>query len=246
MTKTKTEKTEKVVVILSGGIDSATVLGAALEVSPPSDVYALNFAYGARHNARERESAQALASHYALALLGHYREIDLPFIASLFRSHLLLGQGTIPHGHYEDEIMRDTVVPFRNGVMLSIAVGWAESVGARVVLIGNHAGDHAIYPDCRPPFIEAFSQAAQKGTYEGITVRSPFLHRTKAEIVAVGASMRVPYELTYSCYEGRVRHCGQCGTCIERAEAFQVAEVPDPTSYAYDERRRLTSGSPSF
>lgn len=225
------EPNDKAVIILSGGMDSATVLGKVVAEYGASNVFALNFDYGSKHNAAERACARQLATYYGLSD-GRYHGVDLPFIKDLFRSKLLQGQGDIPHGHYADEIMRDTVVPFRNGIMLSIAVGYAESVGARAVYIGNHAGDHPIYPDCRPEFVTAMDAAAKGGTYAHVSVESPFVALTKAEIVNVGAELGVPYALTYSCYEGGPIHCGKCGTCVERKEAFQLAGVADPTEYA--------------
>lgn len=220
----------RAVVILSGGMDSATVLGKVIQEYGSSSVHALNFDYGSKHNSAERTCARGLVAHFGLST-DQYKEVDLPFIKDLFRSKLLQGQGVIPHGHYADEIMRDTVVPFRNGIMLSIAVGYAESMGAQAVYIGNHAGDHPIYPDCRPEFIQAIDAAARAGTYADVSVVSPFVNYTKADIVREGAKLGVPYELTYSCYEGRKAHCGRCGTCVERKEAFALAGVVDPTEY---------------
>ncbi len=236
------DKNGKVVVILSGGMDSATVLGKVIEEFGAPNVSAINFDYGSKHNSAERACARQLAVHFGLLGVQHdqnnqhdqdeqYREVDLPFIKELFRSKLLQGQGDIPHGHYADEIMRDTVVPFRNGIMLSIAVGYAESIGANAVYIGNHAGDHPIYPDCRPEFISAMDLAARCGTYADVSVLSPFVNHTKTDIVREGVKLGVPYEMTYSCYEGRSAHCGKCGTCVERKEAFQLAGVVDPTEY---------------
>lgn len=226
----------KAVVILSGGIDSATILAKVVAEHGLHNVAALNFDYGSKHNAAERACARKLAAYYGLSK-NQYREVDLPFIKDLFRSKLLQGQGDIPHGHYADDIMRDTVVPFRNGIMLSIAVGYAESISANIeaaVYIGNHAGDHPIYPDCRPEFISAIDWAARCGTYAEVSVASPFVNYTKADIVLEGTKLGVPYALTYSCYKGRESHCGKCGTCVERKEAFVLAGVTDPTKYESD------------
>ncbi|MGH2639051.1 MAG: 7-cyano-7-deazaguanine synthase, partial [Rhabdochlamydiaceae bacterium] len=134
--------------------------------------------------------------------------------------------------HYAAENMKQTVVPFRNGIMISIAVGYAESIGASVVAYGNHAGDHAIYPDCRPKFFEAMFEAAYAGTFARIKLSSPFLNITKTDIVRIGVLLGVPYDLTYSCYKALgPSHCGVCGACTERKEAFRDSRVPDPTVY---------------
>ena len=127
--------------------------------------------------------------------------------------------------------MKSTVVPFRNGIMLSIACGLAESRGLTRVLIANHGGDHAIYPDCRPEFVEAMDGAMRAGTYEGVQLAAPYTHLTKADLVRRGAALGVDYAHTYSCYRGGEQHCGTCGTCTERREAFRLAGIPDPTDY---------------
>ena len=136
-----------------------------------------------------------------------------------------------PEGHYADPSMSKTVVPFRNGIMLSIAAGYAESLEAEAVILGNHFGDHAIYPDCRVSFIEPMKEAIKQGTYAKIELLSPFASIDKTEIVRIGTKLGVPYELTYSCYKGTEHHCGKCGTCYERKEAFSLANVSDPTIY---------------
>ena len=148
-----------------------------------------------------------------------------------FTSSLLSGADDIPEGNYDDENMRSTVVPFRNGIMLSVACGLAESRGLRHVLIANHDGDHAIYPDCRPGFVEAMGRAMEEGTYDGVSILAPFTDISKAEIARIGARLGVEYAYTYSCYKGGERHCGRCGTCTERREAFRLAGIPDPTIY---------------
>ena len=127
--------------------------------------------------------------------------------------------------------MKSTVVPFRNGIMLSVAAGVAESNGFDAIILGNHAGDHTIYPDCRPEFIDGMAKAVKHGTWKGIEVISPFCSMTKAGIVSLGNSLGVPFNLTYSCYKGGEKHCGKCGTCVERKEAFKFAGVIDPTAY---------------
>ena len=216
---------EKTVVTYSGGLDSTTLLYWALR---RYEVTALTFDYGSKHNLREHAAASKISR---LLDIPHVL-IKLPFIDKFFKSSLLKSGEEIPEGHYEDSSMRSTVVPFRNGIILSIAVGYAESIEAKNVLYGAHAGDHAIYPDCRPDFLQAISQAGHHGTYLGVEIKDPFIRMTKREIVALGINLGVPFELTYSCYKGGALHCGKCGTCVERKEAFQSAGIPDPTKYA--------------
>ena len=148
-----------------------------------------------------------------------------------FNSSLLSGADAIPDGEYDSENMHSTVVPFRNGIMLSVACGMAESRGLKRVLIANHGGDHAIYPDCRPEFIAAMDGAMQAGTYDGVTLAAPYTNLTKADIIRHGAKLGIDYADTYSCYRGLEHHCGTCGTCTERRQAFIDAGVPDPTIY---------------
>lgn len=188
---------------------------------------AVTFDYGSNHNAREIECARRQC-----VLLGiEHLIIPLSFMGRYFRSSLLSGAQDIPEGHYADDNMKSTVVPFRNGIMLAVACGLAESRDLRHVMIANHGGDHAIYPDCRPGFIDAMSLAMKEGTYEGITIDAPYTGITKADIVKRGSALDVDYLLTYSCYKGAEHHCGCCGTCVERKEAFEIAGVKDPTLY---------------
>ena len=148
-----------------------------------------------------------------------------------FKSSLLEGGDAIPEGHYADENMKSTVVPFRNGIMLSIAVGIAESNDLKFVMMANHAGDHTIYPDCTPQFVNAFDEAARAGTYVNVGLLSPFTHWTKADIARRGKELGIDYAETWSCYKGGERHCGKCGTCVERHEALLEAGIADPTEY---------------
>ncbi len=215
----------KIVVVLSGGMDSATVLAKIL--ADGDEAVTLTFDYGSKHNCREIIAAKNIAKFYGVKNI----VIDLPFIKMFFKSNLLKSGGSIPEGHYEDESMKSTVVPFRNGIMLSIAVGYVESIGYDRVAIGNHVGDHAIYPDCRSSFLTYFNFAAVEGTYRKISIYSPFGDLSKTSIVRIGVELKVPYFLTYSCYNGRSNHCGKCGTCVERREAFEVAGEKDPTVY---------------
>jgi len=157
--------------------------------------------------------------------------IPLDFIGEYFKSDLLKSGGEIPEGHYADENMRRTVVPFRNGIMLAVAGGFAESRGGEGLVIAAHGGDHTIYPDCREDFMRAFGNALRFGTYAAIQLLRPFIEMTKAQIVNEGGRLGVDYARTWSCYKGGKIHCGKCGTCVERREAFLQAGVPDPTAY---------------
>jgi 7-cyano-7-deazaguanine synthase len=148
-----------------------------------------------------------------------------------FQSSLLSGAEAIPEGHYTSENMKSTVVPFRNGIMMAVACGLAESRGLKKVMLANHAGDHAIYPDCRQGFINAMSEAMRQGTYDGIEIFAPYTNITKGDIARHGTQAGVDFALTYSCYKGGEKHCGRCGTCVERREAFQLAGIADPTVY---------------
>jgi 7-cyano-7-deazaguanine synthase len=157
--------------------------------------------------------------------------IRLPFIKQFFKSSLLEGADAIPEGNYDEENMKSTVVPFRNGIMLAIATGMAETNDLSYVMMANHGGDHTIYPDCRPEFVEAFDAAAHAGTFNGVHLLSPYCHMTKGQIAARGHELGINYAETWSCYKGGDKHCGRCGTCIERKEALAEAGIPDPTDY---------------
>ncbi|KAB2640154.1 MAG: 7-cyano-7-deazaguanine synthase QueC [Verrucomicrobia bacterium] len=215
----------KVVVLLSGGLDSVTALHEAL--AEHGVVASLSFDYGAKHHARELPMA---AWQSEKAGIPHVT-LRLPFVAEEFRSDLLVSGGAIPDGHYEEESMKSTVVPFRNGIMLSIAAGFAESRGAEAIVIAAHSGDHAIYPDCREEFLNPMADAIRAGTYARIELLRPFVSIDKAGIVRRGAALGVDFSHTWSCYKGGEIHCGSCGTCVERREAFLLAGVPDPTVY---------------
>ena len=214
-----------VVVLLSGGMDSVTALYDAR--TRHTVAAAVSFDYGSKHNACEIPCAQWHAETLGIM---HF-VIPLSFVAERFSSHLLQGGGEIPRGHYEEETMKQTVVPFRNGIMLSIAAGLAESRGASGLVIAAHAGDHAIYPDCREEFMSAMESAIRAGTYASIALLRPFIAMTKGDIVARGHELGVDFARTWSCYVGGERHCGECGTCVERREAFELAGVVDPTDY---------------
>lgn len=224
----------KVVVLLSGGLDSVTALHDVLSCKQRGEnqerhevVAALSFDYGAKHHACELPMA---AWHCASLGIPHHTA-SLDVIAREFQSDLLTSGGDIPDGHYEEESMRSTVVPFRNGIMLAIAAGFAESRGAEGVVIAAHSGDHAIYPDCRESFMGPMARAIEEGTYARIKLLRPFMRMDKAAIVRRGAELGVDFDHTWSCYKGGEIHCGTCGTCIERREAFEIAGVADPTRY---------------
>lgn len=219
----------KVVVLCSGGMDSVTALHWARREHDV--VAALSFDYGAKHNHREIP----FAAHHATQLGVRHETIALDFVNRLFASDLLKSGGEIPEGHYEAANMKQTVVPFRNGVMLSIACGVAESIGAQGLVIAAHGGDHAIYPDCREDFMRAMSDAMRLGTYAAVTLLRPFIQMNKGQIAAEGARLGVDFAQTWSCYKGGAVHCGKCGTCVERREAFIAAGLKDPTLYAATE-----------
>mgnify|MGYP003639573593 CR=1 FL=1 len=215
----------KVVVLVSGGMDSVTALYHAAE---EHDVVAgLSFDYGSKHNHRELPFAAWHCENLGLS----HQVVSLGFINDLFESDLLKSGGEIPEGHYEAENMKQTVVPFRNGIMLSIAAGFAESVEAEGIVIAAHSGDHAIYPDCREGFMKPMAEAITAGTYADIQVLRPFIDRRKEDIASVGWELGIDFALTWSCYKGGDLHCGKCGTCVERKEAFLLAGLIDPTRY---------------
>lgn len=217
----------KVIVLCSGGMDSVAALHEA-RARGHEIVAVLSFHYGSKHNDREIP----FAAHHAQALGLRHEIVRLDFVDRLFASSLLASGGAIPDGHYEEATMKQTVVPFRNGMMLAIAAGVGESAGADAIVIAAHSGDHAIYPDCREPFMQAMGEAIRLGTYAGVRLLRPFIDLSKGQIAARGAALGVDFAQTWSCYKGGEIHCGRCGTCVERREAFLVAGVPDPTVYA--------------
>ncbi|MGH3972382.1 MAG: 7-cyano-7-deazaguanine synthase QueC [Pseudonocardiaceae bacterium] len=219
-----------VVGVVSGGLDSTTMMFALRAAG--SRLSLVSFDYGQRHH-----TELAAACAVAAGLGAPHEVIDLRQVgAMLIGSALTDTRVDVPQGHYTDESMRRTVVPNRNAIMLDIATGIAVARGADAVAFGAHGGDHPIYPDCRPEFVRAFTEMVRLANAGFISSRfrvvAPFLSLTKSEIVRVGAQLGVPFELTWSCYEGGKVHCGRCGTCVERREAFTLAGVDDPTSYA--------------
>ena len=217
------ETKKDTILILSGGMDSTTLLYDC----QARIALAISFDYGSNHNARELPFARLHCQRLGIEHL----VIPLQFMAQYFESSLLQGADAIPEGHYADDNMKSTVVPFRNGIMLSVAVGMAESRGLQYVMMANHGGDHTIYPDCRPEFVEAFSRTAKTGTFNGVQLLSPYTHLTKSEIASRGHKLGLDYAETWSCYKGGEKHCGRCGTCVERREALSEAGIPDTTDY---------------
>lgn len=213
----------KGLIVLSGGMDSVTLLYDFKE----SIALAVSFNYGSNHNDKEIHFAQ-----------WHCKQLNIPHIVlnmvevfKHFESSLLQGPDAIPDGHYAEENMKSTVVPFRNGIMLSIAAGLAETKDLTELYIANHFGDHAIYPDCRNSFVSAMSQAISEGTYEGIKVNAPYTNISKSDIARIGKKLNIDYSQTWSCYKGLDKQCGTCGTCVERIEAMRDAEIIDTTDY---------------
>jgi 7-cyano-7-deazaguanine synthase len=217
------------VVLISGGLDSTVALHDA--AARGAVVLGLSFDYGAKHNARELPCAAWQCRKLGVP----HRIVQLDFMNGLFQSDLLQSGGAVPDGHYEDASMRRTVVPFRNGIMLAIAAGVAESMGAQALVIAAHGGDHAIYPDCRESFLGPMAEAIRSGTYAGIEVQRPFVNVKKQDLVRRGMQLGVDFSHTWSCYKGGAQPCGTCGTCVERNEAFALAGVDDPAA-VMDER----------
>jgi 7-cyano-7-deazaguanine synthase len=219
---------KKAVAIVSGGTDSVTL--AYRLASEGYSLHLLSVDYGQRH-LKELEYARLCAER----LDANFDVADISGVGRLLKGSALTDELSVPHGHYAAPNMAITVVPNRNAILLSIAYGVAVAEGAKIVAIGVHAGDHFVYPDCRPEFVEAFDEMQKKAVEgfgeESLRLYAPFLEWSKAEIVAAGARLGVPYADTWSCYEGGEVHCGRCGTCVERREAFQVAGVQDPTVY---------------
>ena len=211
------------IIVLSGGLDSTTMLYEYRE----RIAMAVSFHYGSNHNDRELAFARLHCERLGIP----HVQISLDFIGKMFTSSLLSGADAIPEGNYNDENMRSTVVPFRNGIMLAVAAGLAETHHLTTLMIANHAGDHAIYPDCRPAFVQAMSEAIRNGTYDGVTTFAPYTNITKADIARRGKALGIDYAETWSCYKGGEHHCGRCGTCRERREALREAGIDDKTIY---------------
>lgn len=210
-------------IIVSGGMDSITLLYNRKD----EIALGISFDYGSNHNAREIPFAKMHCERLGIKHI----TINLDFMHQYFKSSLLDGAEAIPEGHYADDNMKSTVVPFRNGIMLAIAIGIAESNNLDQVFIANHGGDHTIYPDCRPEFINAIDAAATAGTYNNVKVIAPYTKITKSDIARIGKRLGIDYAETWSCYKGGEVHCGKCGTCVERKEALAEAGIEDKTIY---------------
>lgn len=215
----------KAVVSLSGGMDSATVLGEA--IARDREVIAVSFEYGSKHNSYEGEAACSIAAHYHVP----FHHIDLTSAMAGFKSNLMLSGGAIPEGHYEQANMELTVVPMRNMIFLSLLAGFAWSNDANEVWMGMHAGDHLIYPDCRPAFVDAANKAIQEGSDMKVSLITPYLKIFKKDILERGLLLGVPYILTRTCYKNQEVACGKCGSCQERLEAFSLLGLSDPLLY---------------
>lgn len=217
----------KTAVVCSGGLDSVSL--AHIIAAEGSLSRLVSFDYGQRHR-KELEFARRAAERLDVP----FHLIDLRMIGAALTGSALTDEIDVPDGHYAEETMRITVVPNRNAIMLTIAFGLAAANGDEAVACAVHGGDHFIYPDCRPAFTDAFAtmQKAALDGYADVMLRVPFVHKTKANIVAEGARAGTPFAETWSCYKGGEIHCGRCGTCVERREAFNLAGVPDPTVYA--------------
>jgi 7-cyano-7-deazaguanine synthase len=211
----------KSVIILSGGLDSTTLLYRL--IAEKKDVYAISFNYGQKHI---REIKMANATCRALGI--PHKVVNVKVLSAIFDSSSLVGGTEIPEGHYADETMKSTVVPNRNMIFASIAIGYAVNIDADEVALGVHAGDHAIYPDCRPLFIDKLCACALVANYKPIMVYAPYLNLTKGQIVQEGMVLKVDYSLTQTCYKGDKKPCGRCGSCVERAEAFALNNWKDP------------------
>lgn len=214
----------KVVVIYSGGMDSFTVLHKAVQAG--HDVYALSFNYGQRH-VKELQCAAQVCQELGIK----HKIVDISAINQLLAGSSLTDNIDIPEGHYAADNMKSTVVPNRNMILLSLAVGYAVSLGASQVYYGAHSGDHFIYPDCRPEFVQKMHDVCQIANYEPVDIISPYLTQTKIEILADGLAMGLDYSKTWTCYNGREKACGKCGSCQERLEAFTLNNVTDPLPY---------------
>jgi 7-cyano-7-deazaguanine synthase len=217
----------KTIVICSGGLDSVSL---AHRVAADHDLAALlSFDYGQRH-VKEVEHAAACAARLGVP----HRVVDIRQIGAALSGSALTDDVAVPDGHYAEETMKITIVPNRNAIMLAVAFGMAAAEKTDAVAAAMHGGDHFIYPDCRPGFMEAF-QAMQDAALDGyaqVRLHTPYIDGSKADIVADGARHGVPFAETWSCYKGGEIHCGRCGTCVERREAFHLAGVADPTDYA--------------
>lgn len=229
----------KIVTLLSGGMDSTTLLFYLAKTYPNAEITALGFDYGQRHRIRELCAANEVADLARQRFNGRitFSIIDLTSVTNLLSGSSLTDQTIdVPEGHYADETMKATVVPNRNMMMLSIAGAVAVAQKAEILAFGAHAGDHPIYPDCRPIFVDVMNATIRIGNegfhHPSFNILAPFVMMSKADIVTVATNFaNAPLDLSWSCYKGGEKHCGKCGTCVERREAFELAGVVDPTEY---------------
>lgn len=222
--QTNSAAPQKAVVIYSGGMDSFTILNKAK--AEGFDLYAITFDYGQKHT-KEIEFAKQVCLELGI----EHKIIDITAINQLLQSSSLTSDIEIPEGHYEAANMKSTVVPNRNMILLSLAIGYAVDIGAEKVFYGAHAGDHSIYPDCRPEFVHAMNDVAKIANYEPVVIVTPYLNSHKSEILTDGLKMGLDYGKSWTCYNGREKACGKCGSCVERLEAFEMNNATDPLAY---------------
>lgn len=215
----------KIIVVYSGGLDSFTLLNEAIRSG--KDISALSFDYGQKHR-KELHFVEKFCTQESI----DSKIVDISSIKELFQGSSLTDDIDIPKGHYEDDSMKSTVVPNRNMILISLALGYAVTKGAEEVWFGAHAGDHAIYPDCRPEFVEKMDSVARIANYSPIAIKAPYITMSKTEILAIGLNMQLDYGLTWTCYEGKDLACGSCGACHERLESFAANNVIDPIKYS--------------
>jgi 7-cyano-7-deazaguanine synthase len=214
-------KKVKTVLVYSGGMDSTTLLYKLLEEG--REVRAISFNYGQKH------SKELVFARKTCKKLGvKHKVVDISFLKELVSNSALTSDIEVPEGHYAGENMKITVVPNRNMIMASIAIGYAVNVGFDEVALGVHAGDHTIYPDCRPEFITHLDHVSRIANFKSIEIYTPFLDIDKGDIAIIGKKLKVDYSLAWTCYKGKNKPCGKCGACQERAEAFQKAKLKDP------------------
>ena len=213
------------IVVFSGGMDSTTLLHYVKNKG--YNVYGISFYYGQRHD-KELEFAE----YWGTQICKDWKKVDISFMTELASNSALIDKNiAMPHEHYNHENQKITVVANRNMIMLSIAIAWAENLEINKVFFGPHGNDKAIYPDCRQEFVQALSKASKLGTYSQVEVLAPFVTIHKYEIAKIGCELGLDYTKTWTCYEGLAKHCGKCATCQERKEAFQQANLKDPTEY---------------
>ena len=215
----------KIIVVYSGGLDSFTLLNEAIRSG--KDVSALSFDYGQKHK-KELHFVEKFCAQDSI----DSKIVDVSSIKELFQGSSLTDEIDIPKGHYEDDSMKSTVVPNRNMILISLALGYAVTKEAEEVWFGAHADDHAIYPDCRPEFVEKMDSVARIANYSPIAIKAPYITMSKTEILAIGLNMQLDYGLTWTCYEGKELACGTCGACHERLESFAANNVIDPIKYS--------------